>query len=584
MNGIKSIYTVKEIMKKDYIKVREDETLKNVLNKNVKVFKDEVIIVDDYDDFIGMVTKNELYELENSNTNFENEIQNYMKTNNISVGPHESILTARNIMMENKIQSLPIVSNDKVIGIIENDDVIYELYNNLQEMNDLQAKILENLHEAVCIVNTVGIVKFWNKHSEELYGITSKRIVGKSIKKFFPTALILKVLVNPVRVDNVYNESSPGKTVILSAVPIFNNKDELIAVASTDRDVTDVITLSKQLINEKSKVEFFESAYKNELASNYNFISIIGDDVKITENITIAKKVAPTSASVLITGESGTGKEVFAKAIHKESKRNGNFVAINCSAIPESLFESELFGYIGGAFTGALKEGKIGKFEFARNGTLFLDEIGDLPQSMQPKLLRVLQDGMIYKIGAPKGSNVNVRIIASTNKNLEKMIKDGTFREDLFYRLAVVQIELPPLRDRKEDIKNFIDVFLKQICEKENIKITSIDKAIYTILKNYKWSGNVRELMNVVERMVVLSNNNQIKVNSIPKYILNDKCYEVVIKDKYNLNEIVESTEKKLIIEVMKLVNGNKKKAAGILKIKRSTLYYKLDQYNLTYL
>ena len=584
MNGIKSIYTVKEIMKKDYIKVTADETLKDVLNKIIKFYKDEAIIVDKNDSLIGVVTKNDLYALDNIKINFENKILNYVQTNVISLGPYESIVTAKNLMVENKIYSLPIVYNEKVIGLLKIDDLIYQLYNNLQEMNDLQIKVLENLHEAVCIVNAAGIVKFWNKKSEQLYKVTSKQIVGKSIEKFFPTALILKVLASHVRIDNVYNESSPGKTVILSAVPIFNNKNELIAVASTDRDVTEVITLSKQLISEKNKVEFFESAYKNEFASNYNFVSIMGNNAKMIENITIAKKVAPTSASVLITGESGTGKEVFAKAIHKASARTGNFVAINCSAIPENLFESELFGYVGGTFTGSLKEGKIGKFEFASNGTLFLDEIGDLPQSMQAKLLRVLQDGIVYKIGSQKGNNVNVRIIAATNKNLDKMIKDGSFREDLFYRFAVVQIELPPLRDRKEDIKDFLNLFLKQVCEKEGIKVTSIDKAIYAILSNYKWEGNIRELKNVVERMVVLSSNNQITVDTIPEYILNNKRSEIVKSEKYDLNEITEETEKKLIIEVMKLVNGNKKKAAEILKIKRSTLYYKLNQYNLNYL
>lgn len=581
MNGIESVYTVKEIMKKDYIKVRDDETLRDVFNKMVKFYKDEVIIVNELDGLVGMFTKKDLYALENSNANFENKILNYVKTNIISVGPHESMVTVKKIMVENKIQCLPIVYNNKVIGLIKMEDLIYELYNNLQEMNDLQIEVLENLHEAVCIVNTAGIVKFWNKSSEELYGVSGKRIVGKPIEKFFPTALILKVLKNPVRIDNVYNESSPGKTVILSAVPIFNIKNELIAVVSTDRDVTEVIKLSKQLISEKSKVEFFESAYKNELASNYNFVSIMGKNAKIIENITIAKKVAPTSASILITGESGTGKEVFAKAIHKASGRSGNFVAINCSAIPENLFESEFFGYIGGTFTGSLKEGKIGKFEFASNGTIFLDEIGDMPQSMQAKLLRVLQDGMIYKIGSQKGINANVRIIAATNKNLEKMIKDGEFREDLFYRFAVVQIELPPLRDRKEDIKDFIDLFINQVCEKEGIKVTSIDKAIYTILSNYIWEGNIRELKNVVERMVVLSNNNQITVDAIPKYILNNKNPETVKNEKYDLNEVIEDTEKKLIIEVMQIADGNKKKAAEILKIKRSTLYYKLNQYNL---
>lgn len=180
------------------------------------------------------------------------------------------------------------------------------------------------------------------------------------------------------------------------------------------------------------------------------------------DSILLAQKVAPSTASVLITGESGTGKEVFAKSIHEASGRSGQFVAVNCSAIPENLLESELFGYVEGAFTGAVKKGKMGMFEFANNGTLFLDEIGEMPIGMQSKLLRVLQDGAIHRLGSEKIIHTNTRIIAATNKDLKKAIKNNEFRSDLFYRLAIVQIELPSLRERKDDIKEFIDIFINQ--------------------------------------------------------------------------------------------------------------------------
>lgn len=581
-SSIELIYTVKNVMKRDFIKILKNETISSAFNKMSRLYKDEVLIVDEDDNIIGIFTKNDLYELQNNGDIFEDNLENYIKREVITISEEKSIISARNIMVKNKIQRLPIVHNKKVVGIVYLDDLNNELYTNIEELYTLQDRILENMHEAVCITNNKGIVIYWNKSSEDLYGVKREEIIGKYLGAFFPNALILKVLKKPRKITNVNNEPSPGKTVILSAVPIFNSKNKLIAVASTDRDITEVISLSKELMQEKKKVEFFESAYKKEIASNYSFSSIIGKSQKIIENIAIAKKVAPTSASVLITGESGTGKEVFAKAIHKASGRTGNFVAINCSAIPENLFESELFGYVGGTFTGSLKEGKIGKFEFANNGTLFLDEIGDMPLSMQAKLLRVLQDGVVYRIGSQKGTKVNCRILAATNRDLKSMIKDNTFREDLFYRFAVVHIELPPLRERRDDIKDFIDLFINQISDKEGIKINTVDKEVYNILSSYKWEGNIRQLKNVVERMVVLSTNGEVTVSSVPKHIVEDvEEIEGESHHRYDLNEVVKNTEKKIIKEVMEITKGNKKKAAEILNIKRSTLYYKLNQYNL---
>ncbi|NEZ46028.1 CBS domain-containing protein [Clostridium niameyense] len=581
--GIELIYTVKSIMRKDFVKITSKEQVSKAILNIDKCGRDELIVVDEKDEFIGILTKDHLYKIQRKEKNSDKIVENYINKKYVTIFLEESIISAKEIMRKNKIHILPVLNKNKqVIGIVRLDDLNNELYFSIKELYNLQDKILENMHEAVCITNDKGVVIYWNKSSEELYGVKREDIIKKPIHKVFPNPLIYKVLKNPRKITNVYNEPFPGKTVILSTVPIFNSKNKLVAVVSTDRDITEVISLSKELMKEKNKVEFFESAYKKEIASNYNFSSIIGRSAKIIENIIIAKKVAPTSASVLVTGESGTGKEVFAKAIHKASGRTGNFVAINCSAIPENLFESELFGYTGGTFTGSLKEGKIGKFEFANNGTLFLDEIGDMPLSMQAKLLRVLQDGMVYRIGSQKGVKVNCRIIAATNRDLPSMIKKNTFREDLFYRFAVVQIELPPLRERQEDIKEFVDLFISQVCEKEGINISNIDKEVYKVLTEYKWEGNIRELKNVVERMVVLSTDGEVTLKSVPVYIRDyvsdierDTFY------KYDLNQVVKSTERKIIREVMALTKGNKKKAAEILNIKRSTLYYKLNQYEL---
>lgn len=233
-----------------------------------------------------------------------------------------------------------------------------------------------------------------------------------------------------------------------------------------------------------------------------------------------------------------------------------------------------------GAFTGAIKKGKIGKFELANKGTLFLDEIGDMPMEMQAKLLRVLQDGVIYRLGSEKSIITNTRIISATNKNLNELISEGKFREDLFYRLAVVQIKLPDLKDRREDIRDLSNLFFRQVSKDEGIEINYIDEKIYKILADYKWDGNIRELKNVIQRMVVLSNDGKITVKSIPEYIRNENIrnYEYNDENKYDL-QITENIERKTIEKVMKMVHGNKNKAAKILNIKRSTLYYKLSKF-----
>ncbi|GAA0734767.1 sigma-54 dependent transcriptional regulator PrdR [Clostridium oceanicum] len=581
-SGIQLIYTVKDIMNKDFLKIKASSRVSMALDNMLNLEKNEMLLVDDNNNLVGVFTKNDLYKLKDEYSTFYEVLEKKIVQKPITITQEKSIIVARNTMVKNNIKRLPILDKDeKVVGLIHLHNLNDEFYKNVEELYTLQDNILENMHEAVCITNSKGVIIYWNKSSEELYGVNRKDILGKKIYDVFPNALITKVLKNPRKITNVNNEPYPGKTVILSAVPIYNSKNKLLAVVSTDRDVTEVISLSKELMKEKKKVEFFESAYKKEIASNYSFSSIIGKSSKVIENISIAKKVAPTSASVLVTGESGTGKEVFAKSIHKASGRTGNFVPINCSAIPENLFESELFGYVGGTFTGSLKEGKIGKFEFANNGTLFLDEIGDMPLSMQAKFLRVLQDGMIYRIGSQKGIKVNCRIVAATNRNLPNMIKEGKFREDLFYRFAVVQIELPPLRERREDIKDFINLFINQVSCQEDIKINSVENSVYNALSAYEWEGNIRELKNVVERMVVLSTDGKVTLDSVPKHIIEDiRDIKEGSSHKYDLNERVKNTEKKIIKEVMKITKGNKKKAAEILRIKRSTLYYKLKQYD----
>jgi len=576
------IFKTKDIMTTEFIKVDSGESIREVSDKMARAYRDEVLVVDKTNKLVGIFTRKDLAKVKNDNIPYDDPVANHAVKDIIFIEAGNSARSARDIMVKEKIGRLPVVQDGNIIGIVTSENIMNGYYPKLEELFNLQSNIMDNLHEGICIVNAEGIVQYWNTSSEKLYGVKAEQILHRYLGDFFKNAMALQVLKNGKRVDSALHEPNEGKFVILSAVPIFNAQGKIIAAVSTDRDVTEVMKLSKELETEKSKVEFLQKEYQREIASKYTFSNIIGKNKKIIDAITVAQKVAPTSTSVMITGKSGTGKEVFARSIHEASGRKGNFVAINCSAIPESLFESELFGYVEGAFTGAIKKGRAGKFELANNGTLFLDEIGDMPMDMQVKLLRVLQDGVIYRLGSEKPINTNARILAATNKDLMKLIEEGKFREDLYYRLAVVQIELPTLRERKEDVRDLAKLFLDQMSSEEGIKIKSVDERVFKVLTSYRWDGNIRELRNVIQRMVVLSSGGRITEESIPEYI-SDIVGEGEDKDldDYDLEGIVENLERKTIREVMKLADGNKQKAARMLKIKRSTLYYKLEKYGI---
>ncbi len=312
----------------------------------------------------------------------------------------------------------------------------------------------------------------------------------------------------------------------------------------------------------------------------------------------LAKKVAPSSSTVLLLGESGTGKEILAKYIHFCSKREGPFVAINCAAIPEELLEAELFGYEKGAFTGAIKS-KPGKFELAHKGTLFLDEIGDLSLKLQAKLLRVLQEKQVERLGSDHPIKVEVRIIAATNKDLEKEVEKGNFREDLFYRLNVIPIKIPPLRERKEDIPLLAEFFLKKICKREGIEEKKFSKKAIKALMNYSWPGNVRELENLIERVVILSENNIIEEEELfPQPLAFRNMEDNFVEDKHvllkslkipeiseegiELNKILREIEMFYLKKALELSKGVKTRAAKLLGLNRTTFIEKLKKYNLT--
>jgi DNA-binding NtrC family response regulator len=318
---------------------------------------------------------------------------------------------------------------------------------------------------------------------------------------------------------------------------------------------------------------------EKQLGEKYSFKSILGTSTQIKKSIDLAKKVAVSDTTVLLTGETGTGKEVFAQAIHQESNRkNKNFVAINCSAISKELIESELFGHVTGAFSGAIKDHK-GLFSEANNGTIFLDEIGEMPLGLQAKLLRVIETNEFFKVGDSKPTKIDVRIIAATNRDLQNGIATGNFREDLYYRISAFQIPLPALRERVCDIELFANHFLQFFSIKANKRIEKFTDEFISALKQYHWKGNIRELRNVIERCVIMSDDSVISTDLLPSEIKQNT--KTSPQNLANSSLDLASAEKLHIQNVLNHTKGNKTKAAELLGIALTTLYRKLTEYKL---
>lgn len=323
---------------------------------------------------------------------------------------------------------------------------------------------------------------------------------------------------------------------------------------------------------------------KSELTDRVDFRSMVGSSAAMEKVFQVVAKVADTEASVLITGESGTGKELVARSIHTRSGRtNGPFVAINCAAIPRDLLESELFGHVKGAFTGAIKD-KTGKFQLADGGTLFLDEVGELPLELQPKLLRALQERTVVPVGGTKEQRLDVRVVAATNLDIEKAIADGIFREDLYYRLSVIPIHLPPLRQRRDDIP----LLLRHFCIKHNATNVTIDKPCLALLTAYSWPGNVRELENLVERLLIMRNSDIISCDDLPDKIRTGTPVQGALAGTGGVVNLpdegypLEQLEREVVIQALERNGWNQTAAARFLRIPRHTLIYRMEKYEIS--
>ncbi|MBP1925511.1 transcriptional regulator with PAS, ATPase and Fis domain [Sedimentibacter acidaminivorans] len=449
--------------------------------------------------------------------------------------------------------------------------------------------VLDSIKQSLCIVDNNCVVKYWNTAAETFYSINKEEITGKDVRLFFPDALLPKVIKEQHPFEDVYNSPKKDYYIVISAAPLYDSNNNLIGGISLERDITDYMKITKLLEKTTDNLTLLKQEIHSINHNKYSFSKIIGNNEKFKKTVELCKNISNSNINILILGDSGTGKEVIARSVHTQSNRKGPFIPFNCSAIPYSLFESELFGYEGGAFTGADKKGKIGKIEAANKGTVFLDEIGDMPLDMQPKFLRVLEDGIINRLGGYSDIKLDIRIIGATNKNLKELVSEGKFRQDLYYRLSSVVVELPSLKERKDDIELFVYHFLKSFCMQYGVNIPEIPGNIMNILVNYRWDGNIRELKNVIERIVIMLKSyktGKIILEFLPEYIYDEYAvFEPEITDDIgisDLNTAVTNAEKKAILMALKRSKGNITKATKILNIPRTSLYYKLRKYNIS--
>lgn len=436
------------------------------------------------------------------------------------------------LMLENKLIDARLFKYSETI--VNLDSGIKDKYKELYIKNEDLNAVLNMSKEGIMFTDLDGRISFYNNAFEKIFNIR-ENIKNKNVKEVLDENLICLLEKNDVNDELIEYRDK----FILVNEEIVDYYGEKKGCYINIKEVTYLEQLSKKL----------STQYINKgLIARYNFDSIKTNSSSIMECIKLSKKVAKSDLTVLITGESGTGKELFAQSIHNASlRKNGPFVAINCAAVPESLLESELFGYESGAFTGARKEGKAGLFEQANMGTIFLDEIGDMPLTLQARLLRVLQERQVMRIGSDRLINVDIRIIAATNKNLIKMIEKGQFREDLFYRINVLPINIPPVRERKEDIIPLIKCYMER---KKDIKLSD---EVVEVLMNYSWPGNIREIQNVASYINIMSNNEEVLLSDLPYYLINYNVdfnkeieylkYKNCISDSISILKIIKEQE-----------------------------------------
>lgn len=481
-------------------------------------------------------------------------------------------------------------SENNLIGslaLVREMSKIQEIALELRSLGSIYEKfslVFNNLREGIVATDLAGKVVYVNSAYAGICGQEIAELVGVNVS----IAGLAQII------DRTLQESNPSKEKLTAweglhletvCIPLIVD-DALVGCLCIIQDQTQLLKLNEKLEHTTYLAEYLKNQLYCKEPLPPSFDKIVGKSAALKEALALAAKAALTSCKILIRGDNGVGKELVAKAIHYSSDRaNGPLVCVNCAAMPDTLLESELFGYDEGAFTGAKKGGKPGKFELANGGTLFLDEVGDMSAYMQAKLLRILQEMEVERVGGTKSRKLDVRVIAATNRDLERMIENGQFREDLYYRLNVVSVTIPALKDRKEDIPLLVEFLLEHYSQRYNRKLR-VSEAVMRALLDYCWPGNVRELSNAIERATVLAEGGVITLSHLPLYLRKDKAAEtdepiLVIGGAASLEHILLECEKQAIIKALAECDNNKTKAMKALNLSRRAFYYKAKRHGI---
>ncbi|WP_139488580.1 sigma 54-interacting transcriptional regulator [Brevibacillus dissolubilis] len=486
------------------------------------------------------------------------------------------------------VDRTPITLRGEIIGGLSvfQDVTVYEnVFQKLsvQEKELRQFKdLVDQLFDGIIMIDSNGIVTMINQAYCDFLGTTIENSIGRHVTEVIENTR-MHIILETGRSELGQLMRINNREIIVSRMPLREGESIVGAMGKVVfSDLRDLRNLVDRYNIMERKLDFYRQELKRIMGAKYSFDSIFADHFLVKEAIQLAKRVAQTKSSVLILGESGTGKELFAHAIHEHSPRaEGPFVRVNCAAIPKDLMEAELFGYEEGAFTGAKKGGKPGKVELANGGTLFLDEIGDMPMDMQVKLLRVLQEREVERIGATRPIMVDIRVIAATHRSLESLIREGRFREDLYYRLNVFTITIPPLRVQGKSITALANHLIHKLNAELYTQVIGLSERVEQIFLSHGWPGNVREMHNVLERAVQLAEKGVLETNHLPPYLQDRPILAQGETLTLNLEAEMAKTEKRVLEMALQKSEGNKVKAASLLGMHRASLYRKLEKYGL---
>ncbi|MEH6990493.1 sigma 54-interacting transcriptional regulator [Cytobacillus firmus] len=582
-------FKVKNWMTPSPFCIQPGQTLAEASKMMADLHLESLPVADESNRLVGMITSRKLLNYFAQGNPGDALIGSIPKSNQAAVRPDDSILD----IMSLPYDQLPVTGEDgKLLGILTARDILdglsKYLYKLRQQHNSEGAlgAILESAYEGIAVVDENGILQEFNEAYSRFTGIKREDAIGRHVTEVIDNTHLHETVKTGIAERGVL-QNIQGHDMVVHRIPLW--KEGRIAGAIgmlIFEGVTEVYKIYEKLQeNQEAKPDLFTKKKEND--SRVTLDQIMGTSEGIMEVKRLARKAARTAATVLVTGESGTGKEMFAKSIHHLSPfSTGPFISVNCGAIPEPLFESELFGYEEGAFTGAKKGGKPGKFELADNGTIFLDEIGEMPLVMQTKLLRVLQEKEAERVGGVKKYQINVRVIAATNRNLMQMVETGEFREDLYYRLNIIQLHIPPLRERKKDIPVLLVHYLKEICERYEMPGKLFTSEAVNAFVQHPWRGNIREMVNTVEQLVTLVDGKVIDYHHLPEMLKKpEPALKKVDRAAGSIEEaklLGSQRESEIILDALRRASGNKSRAADLLGIHRTTLYQKLRKHGIT--